>query len=168
MKKFLSLVIAMLPLVMVAQVKLGVVDSKKVFDLMPDKVQAEALLKVASDKYKAEYRVMEMDFNKKYADYQAVAADPTTPETILERRVQELKESNTKIEAFQENTAAELEAKRAELMSPIEAKIQEAIEDVSLEQSLSIVFDTAKTPVAYTGPETIDITDLVLVRLGLK
>lgn len=168
MKKILLLAIAMLPLVMAAQAKLGVVDSKAIYNLMPDKAAAEATLKASSEKYEAEFKIMQDLFNKKYADYQTVAADPTTPETIKERRVQELQESDRKIQEFQQTVAAELESQRNTLVNPILTKIQNAIEDVSLEDGLSIVFDTAKTPVAYTGPDIVDINAKVKERLGIK
>ncbi len=168
MKRILFLLVALLPLLAVAQVKLGIVNSDEIFNAMPGKVNAEALLKEQSDKFKAEYRHMQEDFNKKYADYQAVAMDASTPETIKERRIQELQQSDKNIQAFLLQADETLKAKREELIAPILDAIQKAIEAVGEEEGMALVLDVAKTPVAYTGPYTEDITPKVKARLNLE
>ena len=89
MKRVLMMAVALLPLMLMAQAKIGIVNSQQIFDLMPEKAAAEAQLKALSDKYHAEYELLRGEFDKKYADYQTVAADASMPETIKERRVQE-------------------------------------------------------------------------------
>lgn len=167
MKKLLLSILLALPMVVSAQVRLGIVNSQEIFDLMPDKVAAEAQLKEMSERFKVEYDAIVKEFNQKYADYQELASDPTTPLEIKERRVRELQEGDKKVQEFQQQTAAAIQAKRDELMQPILEKIQITIEDISEEEAMSIVFDVAKTPVAYTGSYTEDITHKVKERLGL-
>ena len=87
MKRFLMIAIALLPLMLMAQARIGIVNSQQLFDLMPEKAAAEAQLKALSDRYHAEYELLQSEFDKKYADYQTVAADASMPETIKERRV---------------------------------------------------------------------------------
>lgn len=167
MKKLLLSILLALPMVVSAQVRLGIVNSQDIFNSMPEKATAEAQLHETSEKYKAEYDAIVKEFNQKYADYQELASDPTTPLEIKERRVRELQEGNTKMQNFQQQIAAAIEAQRNELMKPILDKIQQTIEDVSEEEAMAIVFDVAKTPVAYTGSYTEDITPKVKERLGL-
>lgn len=166
MKRFILTLLIALPLMAMAQVKIGVVNSVELFNAMPEKVSAEEMLKVRSDKSKQENDLLQADFNKKFADYQEVAADASTPESIKERRIRELQELDKQIREFQQAETVAIETYRNELMSPILTKIQQAIEAVGEEEGLSIVFDTAKTPVAYTGPYTEDITPKVKARLS--
>ncbi|MCQ2289029.1 MAG: OmpH family outer membrane protein [Muribaculaceae bacterium] len=168
MKRFILTLLVALPLVAMAQVKLGVVNSADIFNSMPEKIKAEETLKETSDKLQAEYKLMQDEFNKKYANFQTLASDSSTPETIKERRIQELQEADKKIQAFQQGAAQSLEKQRALLLDPIMDMIQKAIEDVGEEEGMSIVFDISKTPVAYTGPYTEDITPKVKVHLGLQ
>ena len=156
---------ALLPLMLMAQAKIGIVNSQQLFDLMPEKATAEAKLKALSDKYHAEYELLQRDFDKKYADYQTVAADASMPETIKERRVQELQESDKKMREFERRAADDIAAQREALTKPITDKIQATIRTVSEHNGLDLVFDTAVTPVAYTGPNIIDITDEVRALL---
>ena len=94
---------------------------------MPEKAVAEAQLKTLSDQYHAEYLLLQGEFDKKYADYQTVAADASMPDAIKERRVQELQESDKKMREFERRAADDLAAQRAALTKPITDKIQAAI-----------------------------------------
>ena len=168
MKRFLMIAVALLPLMLMAQARIGIVNSQQIFELMPEKAQAEAKLKALSDRYHAEYELLKSEFDKKYADYQTVAADAAMPETIKERRVQELQESDKKMREFEHRAADDIAAQRAVLTKPLTDKIQAAIRKVGEQGAYDLVLDTAVTPVAYTGPATIDITPMVKALLGLK
>ena len=167
MKRFLLIATALLPLMLMAQARIGIVNSQQLFDLMPEKAAAEAQLKALSDKYHAEYQLLQAEFDKKYADYQTVAADASYPETIKERRVHELQDNDRKIRDFQHRAADDIAARREALTRPITDKIQDAIRTAGEQQALEVVFDTAVTPVAYTGPNTIDLEPMVKALLGL-
>ena len=160
--------IALMPLMLMAQARIGIVNSQQLFDLMPEKAAAEAQLKTLSDRYHAEYALLQSEFDKKYADYQTVAADASYPETIKERRVQELQESDKKMREFERRAADEIAARREALTKPITDKIQGAIRTAGEQGNFDLVLDTAVTPVAYTGPATVDITPMVKAILGLE
>ena len=159
--------VALLPLMLMAQARIGIVNSQQIFDIMPEKAEAEAQLKTLSDRYHSEYLLLQEEFDKKYADYQTVAADATMPETIKERRVQELQESDKKMREFERRAADDIAASRTVLLQPITDKIQAAIRQAGQQGNFDLVLDTAVTPVAYTGPATIDITPMVKAILGL-
>ncbi len=168
MKRGLLAILLALPLMVMAQTKIGVVNSTEVFNAMPEKVKAEQELQQASAKIKAETEHMQTEFNNKFADYQDLASDATTPATIKERRIQELHNLDGEIQTFITRENQLMEQMRNDLMEPILKKIQAAIEQVGEEEGMAIVLDTAKTPVAYTGPYTEDITPKVMARLGLR
>ena len=167
MKRILVFTLALMPLMLLAQVRIGIVNSKQLFDLMPEKAAAEAQLKVISDRYHAEHNMLQDEFDKKYADYQTIAADASVPETIKERRIQELQEGDKKLREFEQRAADDLAARREALTRPITDKVQDAINTVGRQGAFDLVLDTAVTPVAYTGPATIDITPMVKAILGL-
>lgn len=168
MKRVLMIAVALLPLMLMAQARIGIVNSQQLFDLMPEKAAAEAKLKALSDKYHSEYELLRGEFDKKYADYQTVAADASMPETIKERRVQELQESDKKMREFERRAADDIAAMRAALTKPITDRVQDAIRKAGEQGAFDLVLDTAVTPVAYTGPATIDITPMVKTLLGLE
>ena len=167
MKRILMIAVALMPLMLMAQARIAVVNSQQIFDLMPEKASAEAQLKALSDKYHTEYTILQSEFNKKYADYQTVAVDATMPETIKERRVQELQEGDKAIRQFEQLVAKDIEAQRTKLLEPIKNKVQDAIRAAGEQGGFDLVLDTAVTPVAFIGPKTIDITPIVKSILGL-
>ena len=168
MKRVLMMAVALLPLMLMAQAKIGIVNSQEIFDLMPEKAAAEAQLKALSDKYHTEYELLRGEFDKKYADYQTVAADASMPETIKERRVQELQESDKKMREFERKAADDIAALRTALTKPITDRVQDAIRMAGEQGAFDLVLDTAVTPVAYTGPATTDITPMVKALLRLE
>ena len=44
--------------------------------------------------------MMQKEFNKKYAAFQSLVASDDTPETIRDRRIREIQDSDSKIGAF--------------------------------------------------------------------
>ena len=158
---------ALLPLMAMAQARIGIVNSQQLFELMPEKAAAEAQLKALSDRYHAEYEMLRGEFDKKYADYQTVAADASIPETIKERRMQELQEGDQKMREFERQAAADLDAKRTALTKPLTDKLQAAIRQAGEQGDFDLVLDTAVTPVAYVGHRAVDITPMVKALLGL-
>ena len=168
MKRFIMIAVALMPLMLMAQARIAVVNSQQLFDLMPEKAAAEAQLKAMSDKYHAEYELLRGEFDKKYADYQTIASDAYMPETIRERRVQELQESDKKMREFERKAADDIAAMRTALIKPITDRVQAAILKAGEQGAFDLVLDTAVTPVAYTGPATIDITPMVKTLLGLE
>ena len=99
LKKLLLAVVLAAPMCLFAQSKFGYINSQEIFNLMPEKTTAENTLVEVSKKYETEYKALQDEFNKKFGEYQALAAD--TPASIKQRREQELQELNTKIQNFQ-------------------------------------------------------------------
>ena len=81
--------------------------------------------------------------------------------------MQELQESDKKMREFERRAANDIAARREALTKPITDKIQAAIRQAGVQGNFDIVLDTAVTPVAYTGPSTVNLMDVVKAILGL-
>ena len=156
----------LMPVVAGAQI-VAVYDAQAVFNAMAEKAQAESQLQALSDQLKAEYQMLQDEFNRKYADYQAIAADAETSASIKERRMQEIQESDKKIRAFQAKADAELKQRRDELTAPLRAAIKAAVKEVGDESNYSLIIDCSQLGVDYRNPSTPDVTDRVKAKLGL-
>ena len=152
-----------LPVVAAAQ-KFGVVDVNTVFTAMPETTAAQNQLQEASKKYDEEYKKLQEEVDKKYQEYQGLAAD--TPESIKERRMQEIQELAQKIDAFRNTAAGDLERQQQQLMAPIQQKLVDAIKAVGQEGGYTFIFENA-VPV-YQGSEVTDVTSAVKGKLGIK
>ena len=157
-KKLLLVLAALMPMCMTAQiVKIAVVNIQNVYDACPEKAAAQAALSELSQQYKQEYKLMQDDFGKKYADYQRLANDPKVSATIKERRMNEIQDEDDKVKQFLQQVDKELYA-----------KINAAVKAVGEAGDFTYIFDISQTPLAYTGPTAIDLTQLVKEKLGLK
>ena len=127
-----------------------------------EKAIAEKQLQDLSDQYKAELKMLQDEFNRKYSDFQAMNLDNKTAGTIKERRMQELQENNDKIELFMKNTSEDLRNKEAELLDPIRKRIDDAIKIIGEEQGFMLIYDVNEPGVAFLGLLDIAIWVIVL------
>lgn len=164
-KRLFLLIIAALPLAMMAQMKIATVDVQKIFAAMPESAQAQETLEKVSQQYKAEYELMQSDFNSKYDAYHSM--DKDVPATIRDRRIREIQDGNREIEAFLAKSKSLLENQRQELEAPIYDKIANAIKQVGDEGGYTYIIDVSKTPVVYAGKEAVDLTEAVKSLLGI-
>ena len=168
-KRVILVVLMIVPMMVMAQnIKLGKVDKVAIFNAMPEKVEAEAQIKLLSDQYQKEYDLLRAEYNRKYADFQAMAIDNKTPGTIKERRMQELQENNDKIELFMKSVSADLEKKEQEFIAPLKKKIDEAVAAVGEAGGYLLIYDVNETKIAYASDVFEDVTPLVKAQLNMK
>lgn len=162
-KKILLAIMIAVPMCLSAQ-KLGVVNTNSVFEAMPEKAEAQTKLETTSKTYEDEFKKLSDELNKKYTEFQNLAAD--TPESIKERRIQEMQEFEQKIQQFRATAQQELQRQQQQLMAPIEQKIQEAIKAVGSENGFSMILPDALP--MFIGTDIQDVTPLVKAKLGLQ
>ena len=155
LKKLLLAVLVAAPMSLFAQ-KIAYVNTQEVFQLMPDVKEADAKLAEVSKKYETEY--------KKIQEFQNLAQD--TPESIKERRQQELQELSQKIQNFEEVAGKDIQRQQQTLLAPIQEKIKSAIQAVGQENAYTIILDSAQP--LYTGPDAVNATPLVKKKLTLS
>lgn len=163
-KKILLAVAVALPMFAAAQApKFGVINTQTVMEALPDTKQVEEQIVAASKKYEDEFTKLQEEMNKAVQEFQALSAD--TPETIKQRRQQEIQDLYQKSEQFRQTATQDLQRQQQQLMAPVIEKMTTAINAVGKEQGLSFVFEQ-QSPL-YVGDDVIDITPLVKTKLGL-
>ena len=166
LKKLLLALVVALPMSAFAQ-KFGTVNSDEILAALPDTKAAQEQLNEASKKYETEYQKLTEEVNKLIADYQAIQNDTTTPETIKERRMQEIQERGQKVEQFRQTAQEDLQRQNQQLMAPIIQKITDAITSVGQEGSFTFIFPYDPSLVLYKGTDVIDVTPMVKTKLGI-
>ena len=166
-KRLLTLVLAIMPLAMMAQMKIATVDVQAIFNAMPETKAASEVLENASKHFKAEYEMMQAEFNRKYEAYQAMSVDKDVPQTIRDRRIREIQDGDREIEVFLENSKNTLNQQKQALEAPIYDKIQQAIKQVGDAGGYTYIIDVSKTPIVYSGANAVDLTSAVKNALGV-
>ncbi len=165
LKKILLAIIIALPCTALAQ-KFGVVDGESIISAMPEMTTIQNQLNDASKKYEEEFAKLTEEMNKKVTEFQALDKDTTTPESIKERRMQEIQELDAKIQQFRQTASQDLQRQQQQLMAPVEQKITDAIKAVGQEGAYVFIFQQ-QIPI-YVGTTVTDVTPAVKAKLGIK
>ena len=167
MRKIITLALVVAPLALMAQMRIATVDVQAVFNALPETKVAAEKLDQASKQLKAEYELMQAEFNNKYEAYQLIANDDKTPQTIKDRRVREIQEGDREVNEFLTQSKESLEKQKMELETPIYNRIYAAIKQVGDAGGYTYIIDVSKTPVVYAGKEAVDLTEAVKTLLGI-
>ena len=147
--------------------KFAMVDMEYIMKSIPAFETANEQLTQISKKWQSEVEVQMQEVQNMYKNYQTELVFLSA-----EMKVKREEEIVAKEKAAQElkrtyfGTDGELFKKRQSLMKPIQDEVYAAIQDVSKEKDLSLVFDKSSSMnVIFTSPK-LDISDLILTKLG--
>jgi outer membrane protein len=134
---------------------------------LPEVKTANEAMKAFADKLTSVddslQKAFQTDYEKLSKDYQAGLLTPLQAQQAQES----LEKRQQFIQAFEEDAQKQVAAKREEILTPILAKVQEAIKAVAKENGYAMVFDTS-TGAALYALETEDLTPLVKKKLGIQ
>ena len=165
-KTIIIALMALLPFGAFAQ-KFGHFNSADIIPLMTEYKTAQAELEELRGQFTEELNYMDTEYGKKLEDYDKNRE--TLPESIRERREQELMESQQKMQQYYQDCQIKLEQKSNELMNSINTKLQKAIQSVGEEGAYVCIFDIAGGVVPFVSSTlTTDVTEAVKGKLGIK
>ncbi len=144
--------------------KFGVINTETLMQNLPEMKEVQTQFEAASKKYEDEFQNLQGEFQKKYTEFQNM--EETTPQTIKDRRIQELQELDQKIQQFRQTASQDLQRQQEQLLAPIQQKVRTAIQSVGAEGSFTMIFENM-IPL-YVGSDVIDVTPLVKTKLGVK
>jgi len=133
---------------------------------MPEATAMQQQLTDASKKYEDEFAKLREEVDKLYTEYQTIQNDPNTPESIKERRVQEIQERAAKVDQFRETAQQDLSRLNEQLAAPIQQKITDAISAVGQENGYTFIFPNEQGLLLYKGSDVVDVTPAILKKLG--
>jgi outer membrane protein len=149
-------------------VKIGYIDSIKIFAENKETQDAERLYRRDVDQWTAQKQKLEQELTRLNEELNA-QSPMLSEEKKAERRL-ELQRKSDEYKQFVEETFGDngLAAKRnKELTQPIVDKINRIVEQIAIEQHLTMVFDVANANIVYADKQ-LDVTDLVLTRLSTQ
>lgn len=166
-KKILLALAVVLPMTAAAQ-KFGTVRVEEIVSAMPEAAAMQTTLSEASKKYETEFQKLQEEVDRLYTEFQTMEKDASTPDAIKERRMQEIQEKSTKMQQFYQTANQDLQRQREQLLTPIIAKVNDAIKSVGQEGSYTFIFSEIPDMILYQGTDVTDLTPMVKAKLGLK
>lgn len=160
MKKFLAGLMMLLSFGVMAQSKIGFVDTQSLLDTMPSRKAAEVKYLAFEEEQYMELQSMQQEGEKMYKEYEAKKGDMTP--VIRQSWENKLMEKEQQIQKFAQTMQQTLQAYTSELNQPILDRVQEAVKIVATRKKLDLVVD--QTTTLYFN-ETLDITAEVAAEL---
>ena len=157
MKKVtLILVMALMGLVSYAQqdavpvLKYGYLSYESVFKSMPEYATMQANLQTLRDKYEAEQKRVEDDFNKKYEEF--LDGQAGFPQTILQKRQSELQEMLDKNIAFKKEGLQMLKDTEKTQKDVILMMIDMAVKTIGMQRGYAFILNTDANATPWLNP----------------
>ncbi|HMP99960.1 MAG TPA: OmpH family outer membrane protein [Cyclobacteriaceae bacterium] len=148
--------------------KFGYIDSDFILNKLPEYRKAQDEMGRLAALWEQEIEDMAKEIEAKYNALQAEEVLLTTE--MRQDRLKEIKEKEDALKEYQRKIFGFdglYFLKKQELIKPLQDKVWEAVEKVSKQKRLAIIFDKAGDIVMiYTDPRH-DYTDFVLEELGL-
>ena len=168
LKRIALVVLIALPLGVFAQdLKFGHINSDEIITVMPEYSKARTDLQTLEKSYADDLQRTQDEFNRKYQEFQQ-AAD-SLPQNIAERRQRELEDMLQRQNEFRQEAMQNMQKAQADLMAPIEKKLNEAIQAVGRAEGVVYIFDLARTAIPYVDEtKSINLTAKVKTQLGIK
>lgn len=168
MKKFFIALIAVAAITVSAQAqKFALVDMEYILKNIPAYEMANEQLNQVSLRWEKEVNDMRKEAETMYRNYQNDMVFLTDEQK--QKREQEIvaKEAEVKeLEAKYFGPQGELFKKRESLIKPIQDDVYEAIKKVSEERGYQTIFDRASSQSIIFASPRIDVSNLVLEKLG--
>ncbi len=146
--------------------KIGHVNVVEILTVLPETDSAQILIEQDTKDLELMLEEMQVEYNKLLNDYQKNIN--TYSELIRTTKESDLIEMQNRIQAFQQNASQQLQQRNSELMQPIYARIQLAIDKVASNDNFTYVLDISQGAVVFTGDQSQNINSMVLLELGIS
>lgn len=164
-KLFLLIVLGVLSLTANAQTRFGYFSFDNVLKSMPDYVMAQRSIDDLRQKYDAEMKRAEDEFNSKYEEFLDVQKDLVP--AILRKRQAELQEMMQKNINFKNESQRLLKQAEADAFAPVKNKLYNALTKVGQAQDYAFILNTDGDACPYVNPEMgEDATELIKEALN--
>ena len=166
----LAYAVSMFPaaLLQAEEVKIGYIDTVKIFSNFKETIEAEEIYKKEVDAWKKQAEEMETELAKMRETIQSQTL------MLSEEKLQEKKmEFDQSAEAYRKfmndvfGENGEAARRNKELTDPIVEKINAVISKLAEEQGYTMVFDAAQGNIIYAD-KSIDLTDVVIAELDAQ
>jgi len=148
--------------------RFGYIDTEYILNKMPEYKEAQNEINMLSQGWEKEIQEMSKGIEAMYSELEAERVLLT--EEMRKDRTDLIRQKEEDLKAYQKKVFGFdglFFLKKQELVKPVMDKVWDAVEKVSKQNNLAIVFDKASQLVMiYTDPR-YDYTDFVLDELGL-
>jgi len=146
--------------------KFGYINSQELISQLPEVKEANSKIETLKKQLQKKGEDMVKSLQAKYADAQKRQADGLISPKQLQEESARLQQEEQALGQFEQTSQEKIFKKSEELLSPIQARINDAIKAVAADNGYTYIFDSSLGLVLYADPGT-DVSTLVKAKLGL-
>ncbi len=166
MKKIASLFLVVSSFVLAAEVKIGYIDSERIFREYQAATEAKQTFESDLAKFKSDAEALERKYDAAKTEYE-------TQKLMLSEEARAAKESElTNLQQQYQSYVQEvygkggkIELKNEELMAPIVKQVNTIVQSIAQAEDFTIILDMAQGQIIYAQPG-LDLTDRVIAELN--
>ena len=166
MKKLILflLLLASMPTLAQSELKFGYLSYNAVLQAMPEYAAMQNDMAQLREKYEAEQKRVEDDFNKKYEEF--LDGQKSFPKTILQKRQSELQEMLDKSVAFKKESQRLLKQAEEDAMAPVMVRLAETLDTIGKARGYAFIVNIDEKVALWLNPSLgEDITATVIEQL---
>lgn len=152
-----------------AQQDIAYIDSDEVLEQMPEYASVQEELDQLEQEWRSEIEAQEEEVDALVEEFQARELLYTPDEQ--ERQQERIREARREVERLRDEyfgPEGQLFQRQQELMRPLQERVLEAVEDIAESAGYDYVFDTAGEYLfMYAAPQH-DLTEDVILELGIE
>jgi outer membrane protein len=147
--------------------KIGHLNSGNIIALMPEAAKADSGLVLYRNDLVAQGDSVSKVFEKEYKTFVEAYNAGTLTQVQVQKRQEELQKMQQMLQNYGQEIETRVQNVRRQLLQPILAKLDEAIQAIGKESGYTIIFDTSNGSTLY-AQDSDDVAALVKTKLGLK
>ncbi len=151
--------------------RFGYLDPDIIIVRMPEYAAAQGQLQSRQREMAADLQTREDSIRARIEAYRALGQSAVVAPATRQAREQEIMQLQAAYEQRQQTAVQVLGRREAELLQPVLAQLQSALDAVAAEQGLTMVFAARanNAPVLlYAGDAAVNLTEPVMTRLGIS
>ncbi|MBO7466481.1 MAG: OmpH family outer membrane protein [Bacteroidaceae bacterium] len=164
-RQIITLALILAPIAMFGQ-KFGHVNSQLIVPSMPEWTQAQTEMQNLEKQLTDDLKRLEDEFTKKSEEYNSQAE--SLPQNIKERREKELQDLYQRMQQYYQESQQQLMQADQEKKAAINEKVTAAIKAIGSEGNFVYIFDLSSGIPFINETISIDVTDQVKAKLGIK
>jgi len=133
---------------------------------MPEYTKARTDLEALAKQYEDELKRIQDEFRTKLEDYQKNGE--TLPETMKQRRQQELQDLDTRMTQYRQTAEEDLSKQESTKLAEISEKVGKAIKEIGSAGGYVYIMDVTSGIPFINETLSTDVTDQVKAKLGIK
>ncbi len=145
--------------------KLGYINSMALISSMPEFVRIRKILKAEETKINKQLNNLKISYEAKLNDFKKISSGNTTAREVKAREVQLAMQE---IQTFSRDAQISIKKKEADLLKPLQKKINDALQKVAKRKGYSYIFDSSTGKLIYTSPGSDNLLPVLKKELGIR